>query len=94
MIYVIIINKGIDNAIFLCYSIVVMIEKVDRNRRLYEYHLANPKMSYAKLGRVFKHKRNGCMTPLNASAVYRIVKREEKRLDIDLVASGKEVDNG
>ena len=56
-----------------------MLEKVDRNRRLYEYHLTNPNMSYAKLGRVFKHKCNGRMTPLNASAVYRIIKREESK---------------
>ncbi len=58
-----------------------MLEKVERNRRLYEYHLQHPKMSYAKIGRVFKHKGkvNGKLTPSDASAVYRIICRERNR---------------
>ncbi|KKN21405.1 hypothetical protein LCGC14_0925900 [marine sediment metagenome] len=67
-----------------------MDEKIDRNRRLFQYHLQHPRMSYAKLGRVFKHKQNGSMKPLNASAVYRIIKREKSRLESNPSASGKE----
>ena len=67
-----------------------MNEKTDRNQRLYQHHLRNPLMSYAKIGRVFRHKFNGSMKPLDASAVYRIIKREEGRLEIDSGASGKD----
>ena len=64
-----------------------MNEKVDRNKRLYQYHLQHPNMSYAKLGRVFKHKYNGTIKALGASAVYRILRRETDRLEIDLRGS-------
>jgi len=47
-------------------------------------------MSYAKIGRVFRHKFKGKMKSLDASAVYRIIKREERRLEIDSKESGKE----
>jgi len=35
-----------------------MKKKLDRDQRLYRYHLAHPKMSYAAIGRVFhiKHR--------------------------------------
>jgi len=46
-------------------------------------------MSYAKLGRIFTHKLKGSMKALDASAVYRIIKREEQHLEIDSVASGE-----
>ena len=67
-----------------------MNEKRDRNQRLYQHHLRNPLMSYAKIGRVFRHKFKGKMKSLDASAVYRIIKREERRLEIDSKESGKE----
>jgi len=65
-----------------------MNEKTDRNQRLYQFHLQHPKMSYAKIGRVFRHKQNGSMKSLDASAVYRILKREEGRLESNSVKSG------
>ncbi len=63
--------------------------KSDRNQRLYQYHLQHPKMSYAKLGRIFTHKLNGSMKALDASAAYRIIKREEQRLESNPSASGE-----
>lgn len=58
-----------------------MPEKTDRNKRLYLYHLRFPKISYAKLGKIFTHKdKNSSKTvPINASAIYRIIKREQCR---------------
>ena len=53
-------------------------QKKDRNQRLYQYWLKNPNMGYSAIGRVFKHTWNGQLVPLDASAVYRIIKREEK----------------
>ncbi len=67
----------------------MMEEKTERNKRLYQFHLQHPKMSYAKIGRIFKHKQNGSMQCLNASAVYRIIKREEGRLESNPGAPGK-----
>lgn len=56
-----------------------MPEKIDRNKRLYLYHLKYPNLSCAKLGRIFTHKRNGKVVPINASAIYRIIQREIDR---------------
>ena len=68
-----------------------MNEKTERNQRLYLYHLQHPTMSYAKIGKRFRHRwLSGKKKPLDASAVYRIIKREEGRLEIDSSASRKE----
>lgn len=69
----------------------IMREKVNRNQRLYEFHLKHPNMSYATLGRIFKHKHNGQMKPLDASAVCRILKREKQRLEIDCRGSQQDI---
>jgi hypothetical protein len=67
-----------------------MNEKTDRNQRLYQFHLQHPRMSYSNLGRVFRHKLGGTMKPLNASAVYRILKREKAQLELNPSVSEKE----
>lgn len=70
-----------------------MNEKVDRNKRLYQYHLLNPKMSYAKIGRIFKHQKDGALIPLDASAVYRIICRERAKIALELSPSKPETRN-
>lgn len=55
-----------------------MEEKIDRNKRIRDYKLKHPNMSYAKIGRVFRHIVNGKSIPLNASVVYRIINRKLK----------------
>jgi len=64
-------------------------EKINRNQRLYQFHLQHPNISYTDLGRIFRHKLNGTMKPLDASAVCRILARERKRLNSDSVRSGE-----
>ncbi|MFA5300432.1 MAG: hypothetical protein WC389_19780 [Lutibacter sp.] len=52
--------------------------KIERNNRISAYKLQHPTMSYANIGRVFRHIVNGKSVPLNASVIYRIINRKEK----------------
>jgi hypothetical protein len=57
-----------------------MHEKLARNQRLWEYHLKHPDTGCTKLGRIFHHTNiKGEQVPLNPSAVWRILKRMQKR---------------
>lgn len=56
-----------------------MLEKKERNRNIYEYHLRCPELSYKELGEIFKYKdKDNTLKPLDAAHVFRIVKRYKK----------------
>ena len=59
-----------------------MIEKRDRNTRLYEFHKRHPNMTLRTLGKVFSRVMIEpddviTRTPLDPACVYRIIKRQE-----------------
>ena len=68
-------------------------ENIKRNQKIYEYwkETRPEKLSFAKIGKHFKHDFNGKKVPLDASAVYRIIKRmQRKEINANILAKQAE----